>query len=53
MGSEGRLFKPEMIMIGTEKGGKSKQALKLTEFYKNVPGHEPRIEYCTSDECEH
>ncbi len=43
---------PEMIMIGTEKGGKSKQALKLTEFYKNVLGHEPRIEYCTWDECE-
>jgi UDPglucose 6-dehydrogenase len=43
---------PEMIMIGTEKGGKSRQALILTEFYKNVLGHEPRTEYCTWDECE-
>jgi UDPglucose 6-dehydrogenase len=53
MGSVGwDMINPEMVMIGTEDGSTTGDALELVNFYKTIMENNPRYEIGTWDECE-
>ena len=53
MGSvEWDMINPEMVMIGTEDGEETGDALELVEFYKTIMENDPRYVIGTWDECE-
>jgi UDPglucose 6-dehydrogenase len=46
------MVNPEMVMIGTEDGSTTGDALELINFYKTIMENDPRYEVGTWDECE-
>lgn len=46
------MVNPEMVMIGTEDGNETGDALQLIDFYKTVMENDPRYVIGTWDECE-
>ena len=46
------MVNPEMVMIGTQDGSETGDALELVEFYKTIMENDPRYEIGTWDECE-
>ena len=46
------MVNPEMVMIGTEDGDLTGDALLLVNFYKTIMKNDPRYEIGTWDECE-
>jgi UDPglucose 6-dehydrogenase len=46
------MVNPEMVMIGTEDGSTTGDALELVNFYKTIMENNPRYEIGTWDECE-
>lgn len=46
------MVNPEMVMIGTEDGSKTGDAVKLINFYSTIMENDPRYVMGTWDECE-
>ena len=46
------MVNPEMVMIGTEDGSETGDAMLLTDFYKTIMENDPRYIVGTWDECE-
>jgi UDPglucose 6-dehydrogenase len=46
------MVNPEMVMIGTEDGSETGDALQLVDFYKTIMQNDPRYVVGTWDECE-
>lgn len=46
------MINPEMVMIGTDDGSETGDALKLREFYESIMDNFPRYVIGTYDECE-
>lgn len=46
------MVNPEMVMIGTQDGTETGDALQLIEFYKTIMENDPRYVVGTWDECE-
>ena len=46
------MVNPEMVMIGTEDGSATGDAIELVRFYHTVMENDPRYEIGTWDECE-
>ena len=46
------MVNPEMVMIGTQDGSETGDALELVDFYKTIMQNEPKYVIGTWDECE-
>lgn len=46
------MVNPEMVMIGTENGSETGDAVKLIDFYRTIMENDPRYVIGTWDECE-